>query len=55
MCTHTIGVLVTSFVLALASFLPGPAQAQIAPLDPPVQDPIKTDWESCNRHGFGHN
>jgi hypothetical protein len=28
MCTHTISVLVTSFVLAAASFVPGPAQAQ---------------------------
>jgi len=38
MCTHTIAVLVTSFVLALASFLPGPAQAQIDPAGPVVQD-----------------
>ena len=39
MCTHVIGVLVTSFVLALASFLPGPAQAQIHPAGPAVQAP----------------
>ena len=38
MCTHTITVLVTSFVLALASFLPGPAQAQINSARPAVQD-----------------
>ena len=38
MCTHTITVLVTGFVLALASFLPGPAQAQIDSARPPVQD-----------------
>jgi hypothetical protein len=37
MCTHTIAVLVTSFVLALASFLSGPAQAQIA-AGPAAQD-----------------
>ena len=48
MCTHTITVLVTGFVLALASFLPGPAQAQIDSARPPVQDAgIKTHWESC--------
>ena len=38
MCTHTIAVLVTSFVLALASFFPGPAQAQSDPAGPAVQD-----------------
>ncbi len=38
MCTHTINVLVASFVLALASFLPGPAQAQIDSAGPAVQD-----------------
>ncbi len=38
MCTHTINVLVVSFVLALASFLPGPAQAQIDSAAPAVQD-----------------
>ena len=38
MCTHTITVLVTSFVLALASFFPGPAQAQIDSSRPAVQD-----------------
>ena len=38
MCTHTITVLVTGFVLALASFLPGPAQAQIDSSRPAVQD-----------------
>src|SRR6266567_6950397 len=38
MCTHTITVLVTSFVLALASFFPGPAQAQIDSARPAVQD-----------------
>src|SRR5882672_7445450 len=37
MCTHTIAVLVTSFVLALASSLSGPAQAQIA-AGPAAQD-----------------
>src|SRR5258706_13110275 len=37
MCTHIISVLVTSFVLALASFLPGPAQAQIHSAGPAVQ------------------
>ena len=38
MCTHTITVLVTSLVLALASFLPGPAQAQVDTARPVVQD-----------------
>jgi hypothetical protein len=38
MCTHSITVLVTSFVLALASFLAGPAQAQIDSARPAVQD-----------------
>ena len=39
MCTHTISVLATSFVLGLACFLPGPAQAQIHPAGPAVQAP----------------
>ena len=38
MCKHTIAVLVTAFVLAEASFLPGPAQAQRDPAQPAVQD-----------------
>jgi hypothetical protein len=38
MCKHTITVLVTAFVLAAASFLPGPAQAQSNPAQPAVQD-----------------
>ena len=38
MCTHTIRVLATSLVLSLASFLPGPAQAQIDSARPAVQD-----------------
>ena len=38
MCTHTITVLVTSFVLAVAGFFPGPAQAQIDSAGPAVQD-----------------
>jgi hypothetical protein len=38
MCTHTITVLVTSFVLALAGILPGSAQAQIDSARPAVQD-----------------
>jgi hypothetical protein len=38
MCTHPITVLVTSFVLALASFLAGPAQAQIDSARSAVQD-----------------
>ena len=38
MCRRTITVLVTSFVLALASFFPGPAQAQSDPAGPAVQD-----------------
>ena len=38
MCTHTITVLVTSLVLALASSLSGPAQAQIDSARPAVQD-----------------
>jgi hypothetical protein len=37
MCTH-ITVLVTAFVFAAASFLPGPAQAQSDPAQPAVQD-----------------
>ena len=37
MCTHTITVLVTGFVLALASILPGPAQAQTDSAQPAVQ------------------
>ena len=56
MCTHTITVLVTGFVLALASFLPGPAQAQIDSARPACSGcGIKTYWESCKRHGFGHH
>jgi hypothetical protein len=38
MCTHTITVLVTGFVLALASTLPGPAQAQTDSAQPAVQE-----------------
>jgi hypothetical protein len=38
MCTHTITVVVTSFVLALAGLLSGPAQAQINSARPAVQD-----------------
>jgi hypothetical protein len=38
MCTHTITVLVTGFVLALASILPGPAQAQTDSAQPAVQE-----------------
>jgi hypothetical protein len=38
MCTHAITVLATSFVLALANFLAGPAQAQIGSARPAVQD-----------------
>ena len=39
MRTHVIGVLVTSFVLALAGFLPCPAEAQIRAAEPAVQAP----------------
>jgi len=38
MCTRTIAVLVTGFVLAQAGFLPGPAQAQMDSAGPAVQD-----------------
>jgi hypothetical protein len=38
MCRQTISVLVTSFVLALASLLPAPAQAQGDSARPAVQD-----------------
>lgn len=38
MCARTITVLVTGFVLALANFLPGPAQAQTDSARPPVQE-----------------
>jgi hypothetical protein len=38
MCTHTISVLVASFVLALASLLPGSARAQSDSAQPAVQD-----------------
>jgi hypothetical protein len=38
MYMHTIAVLVTAFVLAAASFLPGPAQAQSDPAQPAVQN-----------------
>jgi ethanolamine utilization microcompartment shell protein EutS len=38
MCTHTITVLVTSFVLAVTSFFPGPAQAQSDSARPAVSD-----------------
>jgi hypothetical protein len=38
MCTHTIAVLVTGFVLALASILPGRAQAQTDSAQPAVQE-----------------
>jgi len=37
---HAITVLVTTFVLAAASSLPGPAQAQSDPAQAAVQDPI---------------
>ena len=40
MCKHVIGALVTSFVLALAGFLPCPAEAQIHPAGPAVQAPV---------------
>ena len=36
--THTTTVLVTAFVLAAASFLPGRAQSQSVPAQPAVQD-----------------
>jgi hypothetical protein len=39
MCTHVISVLLTSFVLGLAGFLPGPAHAQIHSAGPAVQAP----------------
>jgi hypothetical protein len=38
MCRHTIAVLVTSLVLALAGFLSGPARAQNDAAQPAVQD-----------------
>ena len=38
MGTHTITVLMTAFVLAAASFLPGPAQAQSDPAQPAAND-----------------
>jgi hypothetical protein len=38
MYMHTITVLVTAFVLAAASFLPGPVQAQSDPAQPAVQN-----------------
>jgi hypothetical protein len=38
MGTHTISVLVASFVLTLVSLLPGPARAQIDTAQPAVQD-----------------
>src|SRR5215472_8299127 len=38
MRTHTIGVLVASLVLALASLLPGPARAQMDTAQQAVQD-----------------
>jgi hypothetical protein len=38
MCTHAITVLVTSFVLAVTSFFPGPAQAQSDSARPLVSD-----------------
>jgi len=40
MYIHAITVLVTTFVLAAASSLPGPAQAQSNPAQAAVQDPI---------------
>src|SRR5260221_4408488 len=39
MCRHKSAALLTSFVLALAGFFLGPAQAQINPARPAVQDP----------------
>ena len=39
MRTHVIGVLATSFVLALAGFSPCPAEAQIRAAEPAVQAP----------------
>jgi hypothetical protein len=38
MCTHTIPVLVTGFVLALTGFLHGPVQAQTNPVQPAIQE-----------------
>jgi hypothetical protein len=38
MCTHRVAVLMTAFVLAAASFLPGPGQAQSDPAQPAVDD-----------------
>jgi hypothetical protein len=38
MCTHTITVLVTGFILALTSILPGPAHAQTDSAQPAVQE-----------------
>ena len=40
MRTHTIGILVASFSLALAGILPGPAQAQSDSTQPAVQDSL---------------
>src|SRR6266705_836155 len=40
MYIHAITVLVTTFILAAASSLPGPAQAQSDPAQAAVQDPI---------------
>jgi len=38
MCKQTIAALLTGFVWAFANILVGPAQAQVDPLKPPVQD-----------------
>ena len=38
MCTHTISVLVTGFVVALTGILAGPAQAQTGSAQPAVQE-----------------
>ena len=38
MCRHAVAGLVTSFVLAVASFCPGPTQAQTISAKPAVQD-----------------
>jgi hypothetical protein len=40
MRTHTISVLVASFILALADLLPGPSQAQTDSAQPAVQDSL---------------
>ena len=56
MCIDKIAVLVTSFVLALAEpFTGSGSSANRFCRTRCSESRIKSYWESCNRHGFGHD